>query len=74
MRDLDSPPPRRRRPHLVNTVVIVAVLGVLPFVAHASEVWRVLGPVLSGALVVRTLHLLWRDAFSTRSRHFGATG
>jgi len=74
MRDLDPPPARRRRPHLVNTAVIVAVLGVLPFVAHAPEVWRVLGPVLSGALVVRTLQLLWRDAFSTCSRHLGATG
>jgi len=74
MRDLDPPPARRRRPHLVNTAVIVAVLGVLPFVAHAPEVWRALGPVLSGALVVRTLQLLWRDAFSTCSRHLGATG
>ncbi|MGZ4641346.1 MAG: hypothetical protein ACXVX8_04405 [Blastococcus sp.] len=74
MHDLVTPPQARRRPHLVNTAVIVAVLGVLPFVAHTSGLWRVLGPVLSGALVVRSLQLLWRDAFSTGSRHLGATG
>ncbi|HEV7211418.1 MAG TPA: hypothetical protein VGN47_06855 [Blastococcus sp.] len=74
MHDVVPPPQARRRPHLVNTAVIVAVLGVLPFVAHTSEVWRVLGPALSGALVVRTLRLLWRDAFSTGSRHLGTAG
>jgi hypothetical protein len=62
------------RHHLVTTTLIVVVLGVLPFAWDAAAVWRVLGPIVSAAVLVRSLRLLWRDVFSTDPRHLGMPG
>ena len=70
---IDVPPetPRRvpLRSHVTRAALIVAVLGVLPFVLDANLVWQVLGPVVAVALLARSLLLVWREVFSTSARH-----
>jgi uncharacterized membrane protein YdbT with pleckstrin-like domain len=68
----DTPPTDPRpalRQHLLRTAVIVAALGVLPFAWGAAPAWQVLGALVSVAMVIRSLQLVWRAAFSTDPRH-----
>ena len=57
------------RQHLTRAAVIVVVLGVLPFAWDAGPAWQVTGTLVSVAVVVRTLQLVWRAVFSTNPRH-----
>jgi hypothetical protein len=56
-------------PYLLRAALVVAVLGILPFVLDAHVVWQVLGPLVAVAIVSRSLQLIWRDVFSTDPRH-----
>ena len=62
---------RPLHPHLLRAALIVGVLGVLPFVLEAHATWQVLGPLVSVAVLARSLQLLWHTAFSTDPRHLG---
>jgi hypothetical protein len=66
-RALTSPASLHR--HLARSALLVAVLGLLPFLLDAHAAWRVLGTLVSVALVGRGLQLVWRRAFSTDPRH-----
>ncbi len=57
------------RPQLTRAALIVAVLGVLPFVLDAPVVWQVLGTLVSLAMVAHCVPLVWRGVFSTNPRH-----
>jgi hypothetical protein len=57
------------RPHLARAALLVAVLGILPFVLDAHVVWQVLGPLVAVAILSRSLQLVWREVFSTDPRH-----
>ena len=57
------------RQFLARAAVIVAVLGVLPFVLDAHEAWQIMGTLVSVALVARSMQLIWRAFFSTDSRY-----
>ena len=57
------------RPYLIRAALVVAVLGILPFVLDAHVVWQVLGPLVAVAIVSRSLQLVWREVFSTDPRH-----
>jgi hypothetical protein len=65
------PPASPLRQHVARAAVIVLVLGVLPFVWDAHQAWQLLGTLISVAVVVRTLQLVWRAVFSTSPRHLG---
>jgi hypothetical protein len=54
---------------LRNTAVVAVVLGLLPFALDASVVWKVIGPVVAAALLVRTGQQVWQQVFSTSPRH-----
>ena len=58
---------------LANTAVVVVLLGVLPFLLDAHLVWRLLGPVVAAALLIRAGVLVWRAAVSTSPRHLSPT-
>ena len=66
---LQIPPTEPLRRHLTRAAVIVVVLGVLPFAWDAGPAWQVTGPLVSVAVVVRALQLVWRAVFSTVARH-----
>ncbi|MGY1636527.1 hypothetical protein ACI78V_07725 [Geodermatophilus sp. SYSU D00742] len=57
---------------LAGPALIVAVLGVLPLVWDAPLVWEVLGPLVAAVYAVRALAVVWRQVFSTSSRHLHA--
>jgi hypothetical protein len=61
-----APPLQLPRHHLIDTAIVVIVLGVLPFAWDAATAWKVLGLLVSLALVCRSAVLVWREAFSTR--------
>ena len=61
------------RSHLTRAALVVAVLGILPFVLEAPVVWRVLGPLVAVAVLSRSLQRVWREVFSTDPRHLGRT-
>ena len=61
-RSVTTPP----RSHLVNTGIVVATLGVLPFALDAATVWQVLGPAASAPIAAHSLRRVWRESFSTR--------
>ena len=73
MHDLDGlgqqPAEEPLRRHLARALLLVAVLGVLPFALDAHAVWQVLGPVVSVAIALRSLQLVWRAVFSTHPRY-----
>ena len=50
---------------LARAALIVAVVGVLPFVLDAHVAWQVLGPLVAAAILCRSLQLVWREVFST---------
>jgi hypothetical protein len=56
---------------LASTALIVLVLGVLPIAWGTSPVWRVVGCLVSLALVAHAAQVVWREVFSTSPRHFG---
>jgi len=66
---LQIPPAEPLRRHLTRAAVIVVVLGVLPFAWDAGAAWQVTGPLVTVAVVVRALQLVWRAVFSTVARH-----
>jgi hypothetical protein len=68
-RSLDIPSTEPLRRHLTRAAVIVLVLGVLPFAWDAHPAWQLLGALVSVAVVVRALQLVWRAVFSTDPRH-----
>jgi hypothetical protein len=57
---------------LARTVLLVVVLGVLPFALDAAPLWRIIGTTVAVVLVVRSLQLVWRAVFSTDPRHLTA--
>jgi hypothetical protein len=65
----DTPPRFPLRPHLARAALLVAVLGILPFVLDAHVLWQVLGPLVAVAILSRSVHLIWREVFSTDPRH-----
>jgi hypothetical protein len=62
------------RAFLVNSAVVAAVLGVLPFLWDVHLVRRLLGPVVAAMLVTRAGVLVWRAAVSTDPRHLTPSG
>ena len=70
-RTTPSAEPGALRPHLLRAALIVAVLGVLPFALDAHTGWQVLGPLVSVAVLARSMQLVWQAAFSTDPRHLG---
>jgi hypothetical protein len=62
-------PPAPLRQQLLRTAVIVLVLGVLPFAWDADPAWQLLGALVSIAMIVRSVQLVWRAVFSTDPRH-----
>ncbi len=67
------PANRLTRP-LINTAVIVLVLGVLPFAWDAAAGWKALGPLVAAVVAVHAARLIWQEVFSTDPRHLGASG
>ncbi len=67
MQSWPAPSPHPSRHHLVNTSIVVVVLGILPFAWDAATPWKVLGLLVSLALVSRSAVLVWGEAFSTRN-------
>ena len=66
---LEIPPTEPLRQHLTRAAVIVVVLGVLPFAWSAGPAWQGIGTLVSVAVVVRALLLVWRAVFSSDPRH-----
>jgi hypothetical protein len=63
----EQPVPLRQ--FLARAAVVVAVLGVLPFVLDAPGAWQFIGTSVSVALVARSMQLIWRAVFSTDPRY-----
>jgi hypothetical protein len=66
---LEIPLTEPLRQHLTRAAVVVVVLGVLPFAWDAGPAWQMIGTLVSVAVVVRALQLVWRAVFSTDPRH-----
>ena len=56
---------------LGRTVLIVAVLGVLPLAWDAPALWRVVGPLVALTFAAHTARVVWQNVFSTAPRHLG---
>jgi hypothetical protein len=67
-----SPSGSGKRHHLVDTAVVVTVLGVLPVAWDAPVAWQVLGPAACVPVVGHSLLRVWREVFSTDPRHLDA--